>query len=251
MIVIPMAGLSSRFLKAGYSSPKYMLKAHGKTLFHHTVSSFEPFFGNKVFVFIVRDLLNTKEFVEFEAKNLGIKKYHICILPSETRGQAETVYEGIKLLSKSIKIDMEDSLTIFNIDTIRRNFHYPENDSIEDGYLEVFDGKGNNWSFVKPANTNSTRVLKTTEKDPISSLCCTGLYYFSKVSDYFKSFESYIKLPRDEWEKGELYVAPLYNVLIQQGKKIHYHEILSSDVIFSGVPEEYIEFCNKGNSFNK
>ncbi|EOA0230274.1 capsular biosynthesis protein, partial [Escherichia coli] len=36
MIVIPMAGLSSRFKKAGYVKPKYMLEAHGKTLFSHS-----------------------------------------------------------------------------------------------------------------------------------------------------------------------------------------------------------------------
>ncbi|ECR5117115.1 capsular biosynthesis protein, partial [Salmonella enterica] len=33
MIIIPMAGLSSRFFKAGYTKPKYELKAHDKTLF--------------------------------------------------------------------------------------------------------------------------------------------------------------------------------------------------------------------------
>ncbi|EGR2739468.1 capsular biosynthesis protein, partial [Vibrio parahaemolyticus] len=29
MIVIPMAGMSSRFFKAGYDKPKYMLEATG------------------------------------------------------------------------------------------------------------------------------------------------------------------------------------------------------------------------------
>ncbi|EKO3985769.1 capsular biosynthesis protein, partial [Vibrio fluvialis] len=41
MIMIPMAGMSSRFFKAGYSKPKYMLEAKGKTLFEHSVLSFE------------------------------------------------------------------------------------------------------------------------------------------------------------------------------------------------------------------
>ena len=32
-VVITMAGLGSRFRKAGYKVPKYMIEAHGKTLF--------------------------------------------------------------------------------------------------------------------------------------------------------------------------------------------------------------------------
>ncbi|TOH10549.1 capsular biosynthesis protein, partial [Vibrio parahaemolyticus] len=44
MIVIPMAGMSSRFFKAGYKLPKYMLEAHGKSLFEHSLRSFESYF---------------------------------------------------------------------------------------------------------------------------------------------------------------------------------------------------------------
>ena len=40
MIVIPMAGLSQPFTRAGYDRPKYMLEAHGRTLFDQAVLSF-------------------------------------------------------------------------------------------------------------------------------------------------------------------------------------------------------------------
>lgn len=249
MIVIPMAGLSSRFFKAGYTSPKYMLEVHGKTLFHYTVSSFETLFETERFVFIVRDSLNSVEFIKSEISKLGIKQYHVCVLSHETRGQAETVYEGIKEINKTIIFDPYESLTIFNIDTIRRNFYYPDKSLVEDGYLEVFDGEGNNWSFVKPENSLSTLVVKTTEKDPISSLCCTGLYYFTNIKDYLFAFENYLKLPEDEWEKGELYVAPLYNILIRENKKIHYHKIDKADVVFAGIPEEYVALKKVNNIF--
>ncbi|TOM80696.1 capsular biosynthesis protein, partial [Vibrio parahaemolyticus] len=60
MIIIPMAGMSSRFFKAGYDKPKYMLEAHGKTLFEHSVESFEALFLDTKFLFIVKDVYNTK-----------------------------------------------------------------------------------------------------------------------------------------------------------------------------------------------
>ncbi len=239
MIVIPMAGMSSRFFKAGYDKPKYMLTAHEKTLFEHSVNSFEKYFSKEDFLFIVRDVFETVEFVKERAKNLGIKKFHIVKLDLETKGQAETVYLGLK------SVNYQGSITIFNIDTFRPGFTYPNLNELDDGYLEVFQGTGENWSFVKAVNTDSTRVVETAEKRPISDLCCTGLYHFSDVRDYMNAYEHYLTKPAVEWECGELYVAPLYNYLIQNGKKIHYQLIDNNEVIFCGIPSEYLEFLSE------
>ncbi|ELV8675312.1 capsular biosynthesis protein, partial [Vibrio vulnificus] len=159
----------------------------------------------------------------------------VC-LDVETKGQAETVFLGLD------GIDDNESLTIFNIDTFRPEFSYPGLSSKEDGYLEVFQGSGDNWSFVLPENEESTLLVETAEKRPISDLCCTGLYYFNKVSDFKLSYNDYLNKPKELWEKGELYVAPLYNFLIKNGKSIHYHKIERDEVIFCGTPDEYDDF---------
>jgi len=239
MIVIPMAGLSSRFFKAGYPQPKYMLEAHGKTLFEHSVESFKEYFKIQSFLFIVRNVFNTPDFVKKTAEAIGIVDFDIVILDQETRGQAETVSLALN------KISYQGPITIFNIDTFRPDFTYPELDKLGDGYLEVFQGEGDNWSFVKPLNEKSHKVIQTTEKNPISDLCCTGLYHFSSVNDYLDAYNDYLSKPESEWEKAELYVAPLYNYLINEGKDIHYNLIKRSDVIFCGVPEEYIDFLKE------
>lgn len=234
--MIPMAGMSSRFFKAGYSKPKYMLEAKGKTLFEHSVLSFEKYFKDELFVFVIRDVYETKKFVIDQVKKLGIKDFKIVCLDVETKGQAETVFLGLD------GIDDNESLTIFNIDTFRPEFSYPDLSSKEDGYLEVFQGSGDNWSFVLPENEESTLLVETAEKRPISDLCCTGLYYFNKVSDFKLSYNDYLNKPKELWEKGELYVAPLYNFLIKNGKSIHYHKIERDEVIFCGTPDEYDDF---------
>lgn len=236
MIMIPMAGMSSRFFNAGYSKPKYMLEAKGKTLFEHSVLSFEKYFKDELFVFVIRDVYETKKFVIDQVKKLGIKDFKIICLDVETKGQAETVFLGLD------SVDDNESLTIFNIDTFRPEFSYPELSSKEDGYLEVFQGSGDNWSFVLPENEESTLLVETAEKRPISDLCCTGLYYFNKVSDFKLSYNDYLNKPKELWEKGELYVAPLYNFLIKNGKSIHYHKIERDEVIFCGTPDEYDDF---------
>lgn len=56
-----MAGMSSRFFKAGYDKPKYMLEATGITLFEHSVLSFKNYFERESFLFIIRDKYDTKK----------------------------------------------------------------------------------------------------------------------------------------------------------------------------------------------
>lgn len=236
MIVIPMAGLSSRFFKAGYTVPKYMLEAHGHTIFEHVIYSFKKYFNQETFVFIIRDTFDTKKFIEIKLKELNIKNFIVITLNAETRGQAETVALGLKAIES---LDINESLTIFNIDTIRKNLEIPRFSDNSSGYLEVFKGAGNNWSFVRSGNDNS--VLETTEKNPISDLCCTGLYYFSAVKLFMASFDDYAAHP-EEWVNGEIYIAPMYNKLIAKGNVFHYNLIPKEDIIFCGVPEEYEEF---------
>lgn len=242
MIVIPMAGLSNRFFKAGYDKPKYMLHAHGKSLFDYSVESFKSYFSSQRFLFIVRNVFDTSKFVEERARHLGIKDFYIVSLDENTRGQAETVALGIRRWKDQALNDSDESLTIFNIDTFRNNFSYPNCSMLGDGYLEVFKGEGENWSFAKPLRANSTRVIQTAEKKAISDLCSTGLYYFNSMKDYLEAFDDYLKIPESQWERGELYIAPLYNLLIDRGLEIHYHCIKRNEVIFCGVPSEYESF---------
>ncbi|KJG25512.1 capsular biosynthesis protein [Photobacterium iliopiscarium] len=237
MIVIPMAGLSSRFFNAGFTQPKYMLNAHGETLFAHAINSFSHYFATESFLFIVRDVHNTVAFVEQEIARLKIKNAHIFVLDKPTRGQAETVYIGLQS-----RPDYQGPITIFNIDTFRPQFRYPQNIAAWDGYLEVFKGHGDNWSFALAESENSSRVIKTTEKEPISDLCSTGLYYFADSQLFNQAYQQYLAKPQTEWAKCELYIAPLYNDLITANHAIHYHLIDNNEVIFCGVPEEYEAF---------
>ncbi|WP_425653325.1 glycosyltransferase family 2 protein [Vibrio campbellii] len=245
MIIIPMAGLSSRFFKAGYSEPKYMLKAHGKTLFAHAVDSFSKYYENEKFLFIVRDVYDTPSFVSSQANMLGIKDYEIVIINKKTRGQAETVSIGIEEWKKKNNVNSDLSITVFNIDTFRPGFQYPPLKHLGDGYLEVFKGIGDNWSFAKPLSDNGTLVCETAEKKPISDLCCTGLYHFNSLELYLSAYYHYLEKPISEWEKGELYVAPLYNYIIEKGYEIHYNIINREEVVFCGVPEEYVSFLGE------
>lgn len=224
-----MAGLSSRFFKAGYDIPKYQLDMCGKTVFARSLESFKAYFETDLFVIILRDVYDTKAFVEREIQNLGIRNYKICVLEGETEGQAETVYLGIKDTAD------DEELYIFNIDTFRHDFKKPDFAKYCDGYLEVFKGEGDHWSFV--GIDENDKVVRTTEKERISDLCSDGLYYFNKVGVFKSLFE---KTKSEKlYVKGELYIAPMYNLMLEQDADIRYDLIELSQIDFCGTPDEY------------
>ncbi|GAA5010892.1 glycosyltransferase family 2 protein [Acinetobacter puyangensis] len=232
MFVIPMAGLSSRFFKAGYTVPKYMLELNDITIFEWSVLSFKKYFQSDKFVFILFDHYDTPNFVKEKIIKLGIINYQIIILNKYTLGQADTVYQGIKDIE-------EDEIYVFNIDSRLNNFE--KLPFQVDGYLEVFKGEGEHWSFVLPGENNT--VLRTTEKQRISDLCSNGLYYFASLEKYKKYFTEELKC----FGNNEIYIAPIYNKYIDNGENIKYKIVELKDIDFCGTPIEYLETLKKYN----
>lgn len=235
MFVIPMAGMSSRFFDAGYEVPKYMLEAQGESLFAISVRSFERYFATEEFLFITLPDFDTPDFVRSECKRLGIAHASVVTLDKVTRGQAETVHLGIEIAHVS-----PQPITIFNIDTAMPGFWQPDFIAECDGYLDVFIGSGPNWSYARPAAPDSNRVAETAEKNPISDLCSTGLYHFRDSGEFARAFLSQADMNPTQLTNRELYIAPLYNDLIQSGLDIRYRVVETEDVIFFGVPDEYL-----------
>lgn len=238
MIVIPMAGLSSRFFKAGFEVPKYQLTIDDNYVFDLALKSFENYFDSELFVIVLRDSFDTKRFVEQRLQRLNISNYLIKVLDFETEGQAETVLLGID----NPTISDDEPLFIFNIDTFRYNYTKP--DFIDEcaGYLEVFRGDGDHWSFIKVDTDN--KVIRTTEKQRISDLCSDGLYYFASK----KLYMTLLATAKQQYMlvNNEFYIAPIYNLLIQQGAEVRYHCIQDHEIDFCGTPDEYKLLVDNG-----
>lgn len=232
VFVFPMAGLSSRFYKSGYKKPKFQLMINNQTMFEWAVRSFEKYFSEDKFVFIIRNELDNKVFVEKTIDKLGISNYKIITLYSETMGQAETVYLG---LNESRDFILDEDIFIFNIDSRREFFSKPNWIEEVDGYLELFIGEGDHWSFAKIDENFS--VLKTSEKIRISDYCSNGLYYFKNFNIFNIAFQDQVN--NFKLEKNEYYVAPLYNFLIQSKYLIKAQVINKKDILFCGTPKEY------------
>ena len=233
MIIIPMAGMSSRFTSAGYERPKYELELRGTYVFDYAISRFSSRFDVDDFAFVVRSGLNAADFVRARARALGIKSFRIAEVATPTRGQAESVAIGIRAVGG----DVSDPLCIFNIDTfvVSNYLEYSNIFTSSAGVLEVVRDVGSNWSFVEPTFDGQTRVCRTAEKIPISDLCCTGLYWFRNQTHFLEALELEYRSPQSQ----ELYVAPLYNHLIARGDRVDYILIDRSSLVLCGTPSEF------------
>ena len=90
-IIITMAGLGSRFRKAGYNCPKYMIEAKGKTLFDWSMDSLIDYNKNvNRYVFVVRAEDDASEFIKTHCASYGIHDVKIVELDHMTDGQATT-----------------------------------------------------------------------------------------------------------------------------------------------------------------
>lgn len=233
MIVIPMAGLSRRFRDAGYDRPKYMLELHGRTLFAHAVQSFRAYFATEPFLFIARDVDGTADFIEAQTRALGVRRAERVMLSAPTAGQADTVRLGLEAAG----VGRDSPITVFNIDTFRRGFRRPDTPwmATADGYIEVMRGSDPGFSYVLPSGAGDERVARTAEKVVISDLASTGLYHFRQAGAFLDACAADGVRARD----GELYVAPLYNLLIEAALDVRYHLVPETAVTFCGTPLEY------------
>lgn len=173
-----MAGRSQRFYDAGYTVPKFQLPLGGESVFAYAVGSFAIYFKELSFLFVT-DSEDSSAYVRAECARLGVENARVFFINPPTAGQAETVELGLQAAG----VPDSEPLTIFNIDTFRPGFEFPALPPL-DGWLEVFEGEGANWSYVRPADGDEPLALETAEKRPISNLCCTGLYHFARAGDF-------------------------------------------------------------------
>ena len=138
IIIFPMAGESSRFKIEGYQLPKYMLPLRdGEVVFDRVMRPFAKYAGHVEFIFVFRDVYNTKEFLVSRLNDLRIKKYRLVKLENKTSGQAETVYFALNSLEQKYR---KENLSVFNIDTFHNNLKLVNFDGEYrncDGILEV------------------------------------------------------------------------------------------------------------------
>lgn len=230
-IVIPMAGLGSRFYEAGYTDPKPFIPVNGKPMIQWVIENLSSRFYRTRFTFIVNRIHLETYRIE-EKLNKIVPDCNIISIPGKTEGAACTVLLALDEISldNPLLIANSDQYVDLSIDDfLRKAFQ-----SDRDGLIMTFPATDKKWSYAK---TNSAGlVTEVAEKKPISPHATVGIYYFKKARAFVEACQSMIKL--DQRTNGEFYVCPVYNELIRNGAQIEIFPISKEAMHGLGTPED-------------
>ena len=211
-IVIPMAGLGSRFSSAGYSLPKFLIPVHQIPMVQLVIRNLRPECKHR-FIFICQKT----HVVTYDLKN-KLKSWTpnsiVVELDGVTEGAACTV-----LMAKPY-INNNDPLMIANSDqyidcNINRYLLMMAQNQL-DGLIMTMWADNPKWSFVKLNNQHL--AVNIAEKEVISNEATVGIYNFRMGSDFVTAAE--LMIANELRVNNEFYVAPVYNQLIKQDRKV-------------------------------
>jgi NDP-sugar pyrophosphorylase family protein len=229
-LVIPAAGLGSRFRNAGFLRPKPLIDVLGLPMISWVIGNFTLEPGDKVVV-VGKAGDDLESHLSNSYPGLDVKFIEVDVL---TSGPASTVQFAYKHLDPNLPFivansDQYISSGLYDFVNVVRNQEF-------DGVILTMEACGNKWSYVT-RNTNGF-INEVREKVEISNEATVGIYAWSRPSDFAQSLSEMIK--SDDRVNGEFYVAPTYNYLIKNKMKIKpFHIGKVSDSVFGlGTPED-------------
>ncbi|MEJ7559234.1 MAG: glycosyltransferase family 2 protein [Pedobacter sp.] len=230
-IVIPMAGLGSRFANAGYLKPKPFIDVAEKPMITRVMDNL--FYPDANFILIGREEhFNTESEIVEEIKS----RYNATFISLDqlTEGTACTV-----LFSRHI-IDNEFPLLIANSDQL---VDISVEDFINDCLNRNLDGSimtftdlelNPKWSFAKINDAGI--VTEVQEKKVISEFATIGIYLFRRGKDFVDGALEMIE--NNDRVNNEFYTCPVYNYSISHGMKIGIFNIDFDQMHGLGTPED-------------
>lgn len=229
-VLIPMAGLGSRFAQKGYTFPKPLIDVNGRPMIQVVVENLNI---DANYIFVVQqehlEKYNIKHLL-----NLIKPNSKIVVIDGLTEGAACTT-----LLAKEF-IDNDSPLLIANSDQYiewnsNETMYSFSNNDIDGGML-VFNAVHPKWSFAKLGKDGF--IDHVAEKDPISDIASVGVYYWNKGSDYVKYSEQMIR--KNIRVNNEFYVCPVINEAISDNKKFKVSYV--QEMWGIGTPEDLDTF---------
>ena len=233
-IVIPMAGRGSRFAKEGYAMPKPLIDVHGKPMIEVVTNNIRPKCEHKFIYLCLQEHLE-KYNLENRLKEMSP---NCIVVPVNqvTEGAACTV-----LLAEKY-IDNEDMLMMANSDQyvdIDINEYIQAMDD-SDGLIMTMYADDPKWSFIKYDERKYVTMVR--EKEVISNEATVGIYNFKRGSDFVQYAHQMID--KNIRVNNEFYVAPVYNEMIEDGKKVKFYNVGREDdgMYGLGIPSDLEKF---------
>lgn len=235
-IVIPMAGRGSRFANAGYELPKPLIDVNGKHMIEVVTDNLRPSCEHRFIYICLAE--HIEKYGLIEKLNKIAPGCAIVPVSQVTEGAACTVLLAEQYINNDDRMMIANSDQFVDIDIN----DYLEQQKGYDGLIMTMTAHDNKWSFIKYDGNGF--VTEVREKEVISNEATVGIYNFAKGGDFVAGAHEMID--KNIRVNNEFYVAPVYNILIEHGKKFVYHNIgsLQNGMWGLGVPEDLEVFLN-------
>ena len=237
-IVVPMAGLGSRFKSAGYDLPKPFIDVAGKPMIMRVLENL--YVPNAEFI-LVHQKDHSSYFDRFASHLRSQFPVRFFSIEGLTQGSACTVLCTHRLINNS------NPLIIANSDQFIEggieNFVQDAQAKEWDGSILTFidEKRDPKWSFVE---TNSKKeVIRSVEKVVISDRATVGVYFF-KQGKYFVESALDMILAQD-MSRNEYYTCPTYNYMYKNQLRTGFFDIPFSTMHGLGTPEDLQLFLDK------
>ncbi len=234
-IIIPMAGKGTRFATCGFKAPKPLIKILNKPMYRYAVNSLPLNLASKI-IFILRKSEYIDSLIaDIEETYSSFYPCSIIALDYDTKGQAETVLQGISELSLNQPILVHNCDTCLSpdikwSDMLKHNI---------DGAMVLFKSDEDKWSYAK-LNINQSSIIKVQEKKIISHYASTGTYFFKDPRQFINDLQTLVK--KNLLENNEYYISTVYNLMLEQQKKIV--PIFNQNILCFGTPSDLVESLN-------
>lgn len=233
-VVMPMAGLGTRFQAKNYTSPKPLIEVDKMPMFVKAISSLKDLNGPKEYTFIVRQEHVTSHKIDQIVKD-QVPTARVIVTNEPPIGAAVDCYRA-----KS-EVKPDDSVVFMDCDLYFRSEAYNgilkeclmnTSDQPVSGAIVCFHSQEGRYSYAKVDNG---LVTETAEKKVISDYAIVGSYFFNSAKLIFDNLEKYISGQLASGAK-EYYLAPIYNRYVEKGLKIK--ACLVDEYHSFGTPEE-------------
>lgn len=201
-LVIPMAGLGTRFRSAGYLTPKPLIEVHGVEMYKLVISNL---FSDRVerVVLLTPRSFNMKHLDKSLSLSLGVS-VEIIELDELTSGPATTVSLAQEYLDPSLPLVVANSDQYVAFDP--NGFYESVENSGTMGVILTMRDDDPKWSFVQLGPNG--RVSRIVEKEVISDMATVGIYGFKRAEDFTNAYKAMVEA--DFRVNEEFYVAPAY-----------------------------------------
>jgi dTDP-glucose pyrophosphorylase len=212
-IVVPMAGRGSRFADVGFLDPKPMIPVGGRPMIEWVIDNIRPARPHRFIFLCLGEHLEKYPQVRQKLQTI-CRGCAIISVDQVTEGAACTVLLAKELVDSAapLMIANSDQIVDLNVD----DYLDACDEAKADGIIMTFWADHPKWSYcrVDPEGL----VTDVVEKKVVSNHATVGIYNFSRGSDFIRAADRMIE--RNLRVNGEFYVAPAYNHLIEEGKKV-------------------------------